>query len=105
MSVQTQDQTIQYGEEMWFGMFTDAGNQKVFMGLSKILARANEHHTLQRRDLQSAISGMEQALIESGNTEVTDTEVRIHVSRWLNANVNKPNSWMLIDIYYEDYRD
>lgn len=100
--VKPEDRKIKYGEEKWFGMFSDEGNEKVFMGLSKILARANVHGTLKRRQLQEAISGMEQAAIESGHAEVTDTEVRIHVSRWLNANVNKPNGWALIDYFYDD---
>jgi hypothetical protein len=100
--VEHEDRKIKYGEERWFGMFNDEGNEKVYLGLLKIQSRVN-HGTLKRRDLATAISGMEQAAIESGHTEVTDTEVRIHVSRWLNANVNKPNSWVLIDYFYEDY--
>jgi hypothetical protein len=101
--VKHEDRKIKYGEEQWFGMFSDEGNEKVYMQLLKIADRANKHNTLKRRDLAAAIDGMEKTAIESGYTEVTDTEVRIHVSRWLNINVNKPNGWVLIDYFYEDY--
>lgn len=92
----------QHGDFLYFGMYTDAGNEAVFQALAEISDRCRSGE-LKRTDLLLALTTMDNALCAQGHTEVTDTEVRIHASRYVNEFINRPNSWALMDIDYITY--
>lgn len=102
MTTTTESQKINYGDPLFFSMYTDEGNLLVFQELSKILSRTNFHGTLKRPDLVAAIYQLEDTVLNAGHREVTDTEVRMSIARWMNEYVIVPNGWVQLDYFYED---
>ena len=89
---------LNYGDEHFFGMYTDEGNMLVAYSLITI----KNNKDMDRSDLRYLIKDMEKALAMLDHTEVGDTDVRMHVSNWVNKHINDVRLWRRIDYFYDD---